>query len=137
MQAKRRPNTKIIENICSKIIENICPQITSTDGISQTEKVVLQSTKADDIDDLRSGQELNRVAIQSLSHSVEHLTEIISQFRKEIDNNQQYKVDKKSRSEINEAFTDPNEAEEFAIQALSNESLITLEPSIWVAYWSD
>ncbi len=115
---------------CSKIIENVCPQATSTDGSSQTEKVVLQSTKADDIDDLRSGQELNRVAIQSLSHSVEHLAEIISQFRKEMDSNQQYLVDKKSRSEINEAFTDPNEAEEFAIQALSNESLIKTKSDV-------
>lgn len=142
---------KYTKLLCSKIYEDICLQTTSTDGSSQTEPAILQSTIGKDndvyshIDDLRSGQELNRFAIQSLSHSVEHLTEIISQFRKEIDKvniNQPYKVDKNPvcsqdtvieipqapECEVIEAFNDPSEGGE-SIQALGNESLITLESS--------
>ena len=87
---------KYTKLLCSEIYEDICPQARSAVGSSQTEPAILQSSisKVNDvyshIHDLRSGQDLNRVAIQSLSHSVDHLTEIISQFRKEIDNKQQY-----------------------------------------------
>jgi hypothetical protein len=134
---------KYTKLLCSKIYEDICPPAISADGSSQTEPVILQSTncKVSDvyshIDDLRSGQELNRVAIQSLSHSVDHLTETISQFRKEIDNNQQYnkpncshvpliEIPEASESEVNEAFNDPSEAGE-STKVLGNESLFTLE----------
>ena len=128
---------KYTKLLCWKIYEDICPQAMSADGSSQTKPIILQSTncKVSDvyshIDDLRSGQELNRVAIQSLSHSVDHLTETISQFRKEIDNNQQYnkpdcskvpliEIPEASESEVNEAFNDPSEAGE-STKVLGNE----------------
>ena len=66
------------------------------DRISQTERATSLSTNCQDNDvdsdigDLRSGQELNSLAIQSLSHNVKHLTEVISQVRKELKNNEQY-----------------------------------------------
>ena len=42
---------KYAKLLCSKIYENICPQAISSDGSSQTEPVILQSTncKANDV----------------------------------------------------------------------------------------
>ena len=54
------------------------------DRISQTKRVTSISTNCQDNDidsdigDLRSGQELNSFGIQSLSHNIEHLTEVLT-----------------------------------------------------------
>ena len=130
---------KYTKLLCSKIYEDICPPAISADGSSQTEPVILQSSNCKVSDVYSHIDDCNRVAIQSLSHSVDHLTETISQFRKEIDNNQQYnkpncsqvpliEIPEASESEVNEAFNDPSEAGE-STKVLGNESLFTLESS--------
>ena len=100
---------------------------TSTDGSSQTDPATLQSNicKHGDVHfliiDLQAGQEVNTVAIQSLSRSVDRLADIISQSGKETVKKQQNKGDENPvcKQDL------PIEILEETTQSLPNVSLIT------------
>ena len=116
--------------LCTKILER-CLLSTSTDGSSQTDLATLQSSiyKHKDVRsqiiDLQAGQEVNSIAIQSLSH-VDRLADIISQSGKEMVKNQQNKDDKNPVSSQGLPIKIPEES----TQSLANESLITLGTSL-------
>ena len=85
--------------LCTKILER-CLLSTSTDGSSQRDSATLQSNicKHKDVHsliiDLQAGQDVNSIEIQSLSHFVDRLADIISQSGKEMVKNQQNTGDK-------------------------------------------
>ena len=93
---------KIMQLLCSKVCENndsidetggaITANETVISSSSQTESIALQCGTCKDVisdmQEIKFDQDINRVAIQSLSESVQQINQVISQLQKNLTNNQ-------------------------------------------------